>query len=394
MSGIPTDRIEALDLVRGVAVLGILAVNIQTFAGPAIGSLTPNYPVPGSAADQWAFSATLLLFEGKMRGLFSLLFGASMILFIDRAEARGRDGAALQARRLGWLALLGYLHFALLWPGDILFTYALAGLAMLAFHRAPISGLAGGALAFFLLWHLSGTAFSLSSLAPSSAAVSAFLAETAANEISVLQGDYGAMVAHRLSAEWFRPIDITLTSIGETGPLMLLGMVLYRTGFFTGGWSVQSLQRLAAAGITLGAGLTVLFLVTLQPQGFPAPVMLDYLLYWSALPHLLMLLGYAALLALIAPRLAATPVGRRLSAAGRTAFSNYLLTSLVMTLLFNGWGLGLAQRFGAAELFGFVLFGWALMLAWSKPWLERFRYGPLEWLWRCLTYWQLFPLRR
>jgi uncharacterized protein len=114
----------------------------------------------------------------------------------------------------------------------------------------------------------------------------------------------------------------------------------------------------------------------------------------SPLPRLAAILGLLALLSLWAPRAATTWLGERLVAAGRVAFSNYIGTSMVMAPIFYGWGLGLFGQFGRVELFGFVLFGWALMLAWSKPWLERYRYGPLEWLWRCLTYWRLFPLRR
>ena len=136
-------RIASLDLIRGIAVLGILAVNIASLAGPALASLTPHYPRPGAFADEAAFAVMLLLFEGKMRGLFTLLFGASMMLFIDRAEARGRDGPLLQARRLGWLAVLGYLHFLLVWHGDILFIYAGVGLLVLALHDRPVARLAG-----------------------------------------------------------------------------------------------------------------------------------------------------------------------------------------------------------------------------------------------------------
>ncbi|MDE2619781.1 MAG: DUF418 domain-containing protein, partial [Sphingomonadales bacterium] len=109
-----------LDLVRGIAVLGILAINLGGYAGPIAAALSPNLPSPGTPADELWFALTTLVFEGKMRALFTLLFGASLLLFIDRAEARGEDGERLQLRRLGWLALFGYLHYVLLWWGDIL----------------------------------------------------------------------------------------------------------------------------------------------------------------------------------------------------------------------------------------------------------------------------------
>ena len=389
-----SERIRTLDLIRGVAVLGILAVNIAGFAGPSFATLTPNYPAPGSSADQWVFGATILLFEGKMRALFSILFGAGMVLFMDRAEARGRDSGVHQARRLGWLLLFGYLHFTLLWSGDILFAYAFLGLVALALRHMDERELWWGALAFYLLWHMAGAIISFSPLANAPGEIARGLADRATQEAGVLTGGYGAMVLHRLTEQWFHPLDGAISSLGETVPLMAMGMVLQLRGFFSGVWPRARVQTIAVWCSASGAILTLAFLGWALPHRFPAPVVLDYMLYWSALPHLLMALGYAAVLVLVSPRLGEIWLGRRLGAAGRMAFSNYLGTSLVMCLLFNGWGLGLALRFGTAELFGFVLLGWALMLGWSEPWLRHFRQGPLEWAWRSLTEWQWLPFRR
>ena len=388
------DRIATLDLVRGVAVLGILAVNIAGFAGPPLASLTPNYPEPASALSQWTFSGTALLFEGKMRGLFSLLFGASMMLFIERAEQRGRDGALLQARRLGWLLLLGYLHATLLWPGDILFVYAAIGFAMLALRDLDDRVMIVAAMIFYFGWHLAGAAAGLLPLAPSAPEVNAMLQDQAATDLAVIRSDYAAMVWWRLANDWYGPIDMTLSSLGETAPLMAIGLAFYRTGFFTGQWRREWLHLMAIGGTAVGGLLTLAFLFWAQPRGFPAPEMLAFLLYWGAVPHLLMLLGYVAILVLAADWLGTTWLGQRLIAAGRMAFSNYIGTSLVMCSLFNGWGLGLAQKFEAWELNAFVLLGWVLMLAWSQPWLTRFRQGPLEWLWRSLTELRALPFRK
>ena len=112
------------------------------------------------------------------------------------------------------------------------------------------------------------------------------------------------------------------------------------------------------------------------------------------LARLASVIGYAALLVLLARSFADGWLGERVVAAGRMAFSNYLGTSLLMTFLFHGWGLGLYARYGRAELLGFVVLGWIVMLAWSKPWLAHFRFGPLEWAWRCLTYRRIEPMRR
>ena len=404
-----TDRIAALDLIRGIAVLGILAVNIAGFAGPAAATLSPSFPATASAADEAAHALVLLLFEGKMRALFSLLFGASMMLFVERADAAGRDGEALQLRRLGWLALFGYLHFLLLWWGDILFLYAVLGCAALALRRLEVRPLAIGAAAFFVLWHLMGAVDGIGALArfdavqagtatPAQlghyAAAQRDWSTDAARQLAIYRGGYGGLIAYRAGETWGMPLRIAFSSLGETVPLMLLGMALYRSGFFAGHWPRKVLRRMALAGIVGGAVPTAVFIAWAWPRHFPVQVLYQFNLFWSAVPHLAMALGYAALLMLAMPAFARSAPGLRLRAAGRMAFSNYLATSLVMTFIFYGWGLGFAGRIGAAGQLGVVLAGWAAMLGWSAPWLRRFHQGPLEWLWRSLTEWRRLPLRR
>ena len=149
-------RVASLDLIRGVAVLGILAINIAGFAGASIGTLSPNLPFATGPWDEAAFALSFVVFEGKMRALFAILFGASMALFIDQAEARGRDGDMLQATRLGWLLLFGALHYFALWWGDILFAYAACGIVLLLLHRLPDRLLGAGAAVLFLVLHLQG----------------------------------------------------------------------------------------------------------------------------------------------------------------------------------------------------------------------------------------------
>ena len=140
-------RLVALDFVRGIAILGILLLNIVGFAWPEIVYISPRAPTaPVSSVNDWTWLAMFVLADGKFRGLFSLLFGASMVLFVERAEASGRDGAALQRRRLGWLALFGLAHFFLLWWGDILFLYAMCGFVALALRGWPPRRLAITAL--------------------------------------------------------------------------------------------------------------------------------------------------------------------------------------------------------------------------------------------------------
>ncbi|MCJ2187915.1 DUF418 domain-containing protein [Novosphingobium beihaiensis] len=393
-------RLGSLDLIRGIAVLGILAINIAGFAGPMISATSPSLPHPASPMDEAAFAFSFLFFEGKMRVLFSLLFGAGLVLFWERSEAAGRDGDVLQVRRLFWLMALGALHYLLLWWGDILFLYAVCGLAALLLRPLRDRTLLIIALGLYYVWHLWG-------LFDSAAAITA--------ETAVRHGNATPAQVHLLS-EWLQPmrdwaaqemreshlgflgllraklelrpfwqVQMVSGNFSETLPLMLIGMVLYRRGFFTG---TLSRKRLVAVGVACTAGglaLTALFLGWAWPRHFP-PVAMHAALVWGlAMPHLLCGCGYAALLVMAAPRLIPTALGQRLIAAGRMAFSNYILTSLVMTFVFHGWGLGLFGTVGPAGQMLFVLAGWTLMLGWSAPWLRHWRRGPLEWLWRSLV---------
>lgn len=402
-------RLATLDLVRGIAVLGILAVNIAGFAGPVIATDTPALPHPARPIDEATFAAVFLVFEGKMRALFSMLFGASMLLFIDKIEARGRDGDWLQLRRLFWLLLIGWAHYVLLWWGDILFVYAVAGVIVLTLRRLPVPALLAGAALVYAGWHGWGMTASLpgilaedhvrSGLASAAERATqqsemAGVLDRMASDIAQARLGFLAMVAAKLARapEW--PVTMTLYTLGETVPLMLLGMALFRTGFFAGKWPRARLWAMAIGGTGAGGAVTLVLLGWAWPRHFPPHAMSEILAYWAALPHLLMALGYAAALMLAAPRLLASRLGQRLAAAGRMAFTNYLATSLAMCALFYGWGLGRFGRVPPASQPVIVLAWWAMMLAWSEPWLARFRQGPLEWGWRSLTEGRLMPMRK
>ena len=402
-------RIRTLDLIRGVAVLGILAVNVAGFVAPDSAVYSPDMPRPGVFADHAAWLLTFVLFEGKMRALFSVLFGASLLLFVDRANAAGRDGARLQARRLAWLLLLGYLHFALIWDGDILFLYAAIGFVALAVRGWRPVQLVTAAALVLALWQVWGAAMWLPSVATemtvSGGAASPAVQKQHAADIAQYRAEdakdaaeaklsWPAQVRGKLADRADTPLNLAAYNWGETLPWMLLGMALLRSGFFSGAWPRRRMVWLASAGIGLGGAATIAFTLWAARNHYPEVTMHYASSFGLALPHLGIALGYAALLVLAAPRLLRWAPGQMLEAAGRMAFSNYLGTSLVMAALCYDWGLGLFGQFGAAQRWTLVLLVWALILAWSQPWLTRYRQGPLEWLWRSLTEWQVLPFRR
>lgn len=402
-------RIRTLDLIRGFAVLGILAVNIAGLAGPIDATLTPALPGPASFADETSFAFILVVFEGKMRMLFSMLFGASMMLFIASAEAAGRNADLLQVRRLVWLMVFGMAHYLLFWWGDILFTYAAIGLVALTLRRKPPE----------VLLVLAGLIFLVGALVPLVSTIDKFAlierlhagqagaAETAdyvkrlghmtrgsVTDLALMQSGFAAQLIDRLVNHPFWLVGMAIGNIQEILPMMLIGMACQTSGAFAGAWPKRRLRRMAAWGVALGGIPTALVVGWAWARHFPAPAMGAVIHGWLNLPHLAMALGYLALLILAAPALLNGRIGQRIEAAGRMAFSNYLGTTVVMSLLFSGWGLGLAGRVPAAAQPLFVLLGWALMLIWSKPWLARYRQGPLEWAWRSLTEWRRLPLTR
>ncbi len=399
-------RFVALDYVRGIAVMGILLLNIVGFAWPEVVYISPRAPggPPISANEDWTWLGIFVLADGKFRGLFSLLFGASLLLFVTGADEAGRDGAALQKRRLGWLAAFGLAHFYLIWWGDILFVYAICGFAALAARDWPVRRLIRWALGLYVAGALvlggmtslpAAPWLGLPSLPEASAAeIERSYASDAQDERKIRLASWPDQTSHNLREDWAGPLIAVALTWFETLPLMLLGMALFKSGLFDGSWSGDKLRRWAWRGIGIGLVLTLPIAAWVWVEQFPLALVLFVWLSPAMLARLASVIGYAALLVLLARHFADGWLGVRVVAAGRMAFSNYLGTSLAMTFLFHGWGLGLYGRYGRAELLAFVVLGWIVMLAWSKPWLTHFRHGPLEWAWRSLTYGRIEPLRR
>jgi uncharacterized protein len=180
----------------------------------------------------------------------------------------------------------------------------------------------------------------------------------------------------------------------ETLGLMLIGMALYKSGLLRGEWSADRLRRWAVRCLDIGVAGNLALLAWQFASGLDAWVLLTSTMSWSVPFDVVMSVGYAALFMWLAQSFAGSALIARIAATGRAAFSNYLGTSILMTTIFYGYGLGLFGHMPRATLYLFVVAAWVLMLLWSKPWLDRFRYGPLEWLWRSLARGSLQPMRR
>jgi uncharacterized protein len=315
-------------------------------------------------------------------------------------------------RRMLWLFVIGMVHAYFLWWGDILVTYALAGLVIFPFRKldwrwqvaigvAVLAALLG--LNLFEAREL--TAMHEAAFAPNAtpAAIKAWqeasqlVAPSAALKAQELAGYHGGFwdafrvraLAARLLQTYLMPTSEIPEAIGQ----MFLGMALFRTGFFTLKWSSRAYLAVIAVGYLIAAPATAWIAWKIWRSGFE-PLTLNRLEDWQQISRPLIGLAHASLILLLVRAGTAPAVVNRLAAAGRMAFSNYLMTSIITTLVFCGFGLGLYGKLSRFQELAVVAGVWVFILAWSKPWLARFHYGPFEWAWRSLVRWSPQPFVR
>ncbi len=405
-------RIQSLDVTRGVAVMGIFSVNV---IGMAMIQQAYFYPPAfgfDSLADRLVWLGNFLLIDGKLRALFSIMFGASLMLMIDRAAAAGRSGWRTHVARMIVLMGLGFIHWAVLWWGDILTHYAAVGLVVALFARLKAKTLFILAAAGLLI-HAGLSAFFVGSGLVEYEQTQARIADGTATPkmieednkdkarvkpnaaaIAKDKADHRDIPSHLAWAKkegFLEPLDLGPLWL-ETLPLMLLGMAGYKGGFLTGQWDRRRYRRVAAIGLGIGLAAYAALAALVLAKDFLAPYFFAANFGLAPLFRPIMAMGYAALTILLI-----TPGGwltERLTAVGRTAFSNYIGCTILGTFLFFGFAGDLYAQVSRSQAWLLVPPVWALMLLWSKPWLDRFNFGPLEWAWRTLARGKLQPMRR
>lgn len=394
------ERLESLDVLRGFALLGILAMNIRMMAAPFGAYLYPYALWEFEGANRAAYMFTAVFFDLKMMGLFSMLFGAGVVLYAGKGGA-GAPTTGLWFRRMGWLLAIGLVHAYLIWNGDILVPYALCGLLVLWWVRnwSPRALLIGG-LAMLTIGALlnAGQMLAWDSMSAADRAEQLeFMSPTPAQaqqQLADMHGGYLEVVAGRAPMVALgQSIYFAIFFLWRCGGMMLVGMALFKSGFLTGARAPAFYARTAAVCLAIGVALSSYGFTALESIAFamPARAIADS---WNYAGAIFTSVGYAAaiLYVITTGRLAA--LRRRLAAVGQMAFTNYLSHSVITAALFLGWGLDLAGRFDYAQQLLVVGAIWILQLVVSPLWLARFRFGPAEWLWRSLTYWQRQPMRR
>ena len=393
-------RIDSLDVLRGFALLGILIMNIQLFAMPDAAYFNPTAYGDLDGANFYVWLGSRLLADQKFMTIFSMLFGAGIVLMTTRAEARG-GGRSVHYRRMGWLAIIGLLHAHLLWSGDILFIYGVCGMLVYPLRHHPpgrliVVGLvtlavssvffiaAGAALAYWPEDALSG--FVSTTWQPTPAVIDAALAAYRGSWIEQLP-------ARSSSALGFETFVMLVWGGWRAAGLMLIGMALFKLEVFSAMRSRRFYASLVAAALLVGIPMQAygLRLDFAENWGVASFFQLRQFNYW---PSILVSLGYVGVVMLVCQTAALRTVTRPFAAVGQMALTNYLLHTIICTTIFYGHGLGYYGSVDRLGQLGIVVGVWVVQLITSPLWLRRSRFGPAEWMWRSLTYGTRPPLRR
>ncbi len=395
------DRILSLDVLRGFAVLGILIMNIQSFSMIEAAYLNPTAYGDLTGLNKWVWIVSHMLADSKFMSLFSMLFGAGILLFTSRIEAKNLKPARFYYRRSFWLLVIGLLHAYLLWYGDILVTYAICSLVLFFFRnlsarRQIIIGctfvVIPSLLYLFFAWSMSfwppeSLQFSMNSWKPAIDMINL--------ELSAYQDSWIDQFQHRIPAAQFLQTQYFLMNHGwRAGGLMLIGMALYKWKVLTAGRSNAFYIRMAVIGLVTG----YLVVGTGILQNFRNHWVFEYSMftgvqfnYWGSIA---VALGYIGVIMLIFKAFQKHWLVNALAKTGQSALTNYLGQTIICTLIFYGHGLGL---YGTVERRGqilIILLIWFVQLTVSSLWFRYFRFGPGEWIWRTLTYFRIQPFRR
>jgi uncharacterized protein len=424
------DRLRLVDALRGVALLGILLMNIPVFAMPNY--FSESFRTDPTNINFWVNEVINVLFEGKMRALFGMIFGAGVVLFVAKKERTGRPVTGLFYRRMFWLVLFGLVHAHLiLWVGDILYLYGVCGMLVYLFRNIRPAYLVLGVPLVAAFDFGAGTVFLQQIRAQRIAYVEATATAAAGRELTPeqtkalenwrdieksflpnrddaqentrkMKSDYATV------AGYLRPLAFKLQTlflpieVWDSLALMLLGLALYRWGFLSGRWENRHYRLVMLVGYGVGLPLVV-YSQYHTFRHFPnheamlqrmeaVPVEWVRLIY--PFQRILLVMAHVSAIVLLYKSGFVPGLFRRLGAVGQMAFTNYIMHSVICTLIFFGYGLNQYAEWEFYQLYFLVLAIWAFQLVTSPLWLRAFLYGPLEWLWRTLTYWRWQPFRR
>ncbi len=418
-----SERQASIDVLRGFALCGILTMNILSLGLPGTARLNPNVAGGFTGVNYVAWLVGYFLFDEKMITIFSMLFGAGLVLMTDRTTQQGKSSTMLYYRRVGILLVIGLIHAYLIWDGDILVSYALCG--MLAYPFRKLSPRTLVVIAVLLTLPSVPLTAAVAGLFQSfrDASVRVQAAEQNRQPISakdkeLAEGWNGIRKAfhptasevsetikgNRESSYWRLVVKnapeafgVQTTVFGSafvwtiTGR-MLIGMALMKLGVFSATRSLRYYRLLALFGYGMGWPIVAFAANRLIQNDFDVVTLFGSCFQINFFGSLLVALGHIAVVMLIYKAGLFAWLTCRLAAVGRMALTNYLMQSLLCTTFFNGYGFGFYGAFDRVQLYGIVVAVWCLQLWYSPLWLRYFRFGPIEWLWRSMTYGTIQPI--
>lgn len=385
-----THRIHSLDLLRGFAVLGILIMNITSFSQINIAYMNPTIGAGLEGYNQYFHAFNYIFADTRFMSIFSILFGAGVVLFTNNAVSKGNKAGILHFKRMFWLLLFGFVHAYLIWEGDILVTYAICGCLIFLLRKKTIRALLIISIILFivpltfnLMTYYGLTMDELEStfafFHPSS--------EQIATEIKIMQGSFLEQMPTRLeNAIEFQTFVFLIETFWRSTSLMLLGMILYRKGVLSAEKPISYYNKMILIGFGIGLIVSLMGLNQSYDSEWSGAYVMSIGANYKIVSGLFMAIGYIGFVIWCFKKGVFKKLQNRLQATGRMAFTNYIGMSIICTLIFNGHGLGLYGTLDRLQQFLIVGAIWVLILIVSPLVLKKYRFGPLELLWRKLTY--------
>ena len=384
------NRIHSIDLLRGFAILGILIMNITNFSQVNIAYMNPTIGAGLEGYNQYFHAFNYIFADTRFMSIFSILFGAGVVLFTRNAEIKGKRAGVLHFKRMFWLLLFGFVHAYFIWSGDILVAYAICGCFIFFLRKKSIRTLLVMStllfiipLTFNLMTYYGMTSDELES-------TFAFFhpnPEQIATEIKTMQGSFNEQMTIRLkNAIEFQTFVFLIETFWRTTAMMLLGMILFRKGVLSADKSIKYYKKMILAGFVPGLILSITGLNQAYDFEWSGAYVMNIGANYKLVSGVFMAIGYIGLVMWFFKKGIFKNLQRRLQATGRMAFTNYIGMSLICTLIFNGHGLGFFGTFDRLQQFLVVISVWVLILILSPLVLKKYKFGPLEWMWRKLTY--------
>jgi len=405
---IGNERIVAIDVLRGFAVLGILLINIRSYAMPDISLANPSEYGNEASHNRLAYNLTYVLAKQKFMAIFSMLFGASVLLFTDRLLQKNQSPRAFFVRNW-WLLVIGIAHLILIWSGDVLLVYAACSFPLYFLRKLPPRWhLSLGVVVFFIPILITGMVQKeMPNLDEDGQGLFYSLWHPDQSDLEAnverYRGDYQNQVVQRWNyetdfgstrAQRLLTISLWGNYFARSLGMMLVGMALYRWGVFGAKLSARIYRGMVWFGFGVGIPLCLIGLEYNLYNSWDWKLCYFYGRIGNFLGTGPVAIGYIGLVMLWCQNSQFPKLKARLTEVGRTALSCYIGQSLIATFIFYGFGLGLYGSVDYLLQLVFVVGIWIVQIILVQFWMKHFKQGPLEWIWRCLTYFRLQSLRR